>query len=53
MISVVIPTFNRVPFLKKAIGSVLSQTYKDFELIIIDDGSEDETKEFVSQYKNR
>ncbi|HEO64049.1 MAG TPA: glycosyltransferase family 2 protein [Candidatus Omnitrophica bacterium] len=52
-VSVIIPAFNRVDFLKKAIESVLSQTYKDFELIIIDDGSEDDTPEMVSGFKDK
>ena len=48
--SIIIPTYNRAAFLSKAIESVLSQTYTDWELIIIDDGSTDNTKEVVSQY---
>ncbi len=50
--SVIIPTYNRENFLKKAIESVLKQTFKDFELIIVDDGSKDNTKELVHFYKN-
>ncbi|MBU0759562.1 MAG: glycosyltransferase family 2 protein [Candidatus Omnitrophica bacterium] len=50
MISVIIPTFNRERFLKKAIGSVLSQTYQDVELVIVDDGSTDRTKEIALSY---
>lgn len=45
--SVVIPTFNRAKVLPRAINSVLSQSFKDFELIIVDDGSTDSTKELV------
>ena len=51
--SVIIPTFNRRDFLKIAIDSVLSQTFKDFELIIIDDGSNDSTKELIKFYNDK
>jgi len=50
MISVVIPTYNRAPFLKKAVESVLSQTLQDFELIIVDDGSEDDTPSLIKGF---
>ena len=50
MVSVIIPSFNRAPLLKKAIASVLCQTYKDLELIVVDDGSEDVTPEVVSGF---
>ena len=50
LISVVIPTYNRKSFIKKAIDSVLNQTFKDFELIVIDDGSTDSTIEIMSDY---
>ncbi len=49
-ISVIIPTYNRVEFVQKAVESVLNQTHKDFELIIVDDGSEDNTKEIISSF---
>ena len=39
--SVIIPTYNRKEFLKKAINSVLEKTEKDWELLIVDDGSSD------------
>lgn len=45
--SIVIPTYNRSNFIPIAIKSVLNQTYSNFELIIVDDGSTDNTKEVV------
>jgi glycosyltransferase involved in cell wall biosynthesis len=47
-ISIVMPTYNRLEFLKQAIDSVLSQTYSDWELVISDDGSKDGTREYLS-----
>ncbi|NQU19293.1 glycosyltransferase family 2 protein [bacterium] len=52
-ISVIIPTYNRTSFLKKAIDSVLAQGYQDFELIVVDDGSTDETKALIQEYKGK
>ena len=46
-VSVIIPTFNRAAIVPKAITSVLSQSFRDFELIVVDDGSADETREVV------
>ncbi|MCM1251253.1 MAG: glycosyltransferase [Clostridium sp.] len=51
-VSVVIPTYNRANTIKRAIDSVLNQTYKDFELIIVDDGSTDDTAQIVNEYKD-
>ena len=48
-VSVIIPTFNRKHTLKRAIDSVLKQTYNIFELIIVDDGSNDGTGEWISK----
>lgn len=47
-VSVIIPTYNRSKLLKEAIGSVLSQDYTNIELLIIDDGSTDDTSQVVS-----
>ncbi|UQZ84335.1 UDP-Glc:alpha-D-GlcNAc-diphosphoundecaprenol beta-1,3-glucosyltransferase WfgD [Paenibacillus konkukensis] len=47
MISIIIPTYNRGQTISRAIKSVLSQTFKDFELIIVDDNSNDDTEEIV------
>lgn len=47
-VSIIIPTYNREKTIEKSIRSVLAQTYTHFELIIIDDGSSDNTKQVVS-----
>lgn len=52
LVSVIIPTYNRARFIEEAIQSVLEQTFKDFEVIIIDDGSSDETQQVISQIKD-
>jgi len=49
-VSIIIPTYNREKFLSKAIKSILTQTFKDFELIIVDDGSIDNTREIVNGF---
>jgi glycosyltransferase involved in cell wall biosynthesis len=51
-ISVVLPTYNRGHVLPRAIGSVLRQTYQDFELLVIDDGSSDDTEKLISKYSD-
>jgi len=50
LISVVIPTYNRIECIEKAIRSALAQTYRHLEVIIIDDGSTDGTASVVKQY---
>ncbi len=52
MISVIIPTYNRYSFLKKAVSSVLNQSLKEFELIIVDDGSCDGTKDLIRSFED-
>jgi glycosyltransferase involved in cell wall biosynthesis len=52
LVSVIIPTYNRSQLLKRAIQSVLKQTYQDYELIIIDDCSKDNTTEIINQFKD-
>ena len=53
LVSVILPTYNRAWALKTAIDSVLFQNYPNIELIVIDDGSQDNTKELLKSYKNQ
>lgn len=50
--SVVVPTFNRLSYLKKCVDSLLSLDFENFEIIIIDDGSTDETSEYLGSLGN-
>jgi len=49
-VSVVIATYNRARLLKETIDSVLTQTFQDFELIVVDDGSTDDTEKVLKSY---
>src|SRR5215472_17119543 len=51
-ISVVIPTYNAAAFLNRALRSVNAQTCRAFEIIIVDDGSDDETSSVVEQFSD-
>ncbi len=53
LISIITPTYNREAFLPAAIESVLAQSYKEFELIIVDDGSTDNSRELINTYAEK
>ncbi len=52
MVSVIIPNYNHEKYLQRRIDSVLNQTYQDFELIILDDKSKDNSIEIIERYRN-
>jgi len=53
LVSVIVPTYNRKNIVSKAIDSVLSQTYSHYEIIVVDDGSTDQTKETLRPYLHK
>jgi glycosyltransferase involved in cell wall biosynthesis len=52
-VSVIVPNYNHAKYLKERIESILNQTYRDFELIILDDCSTDNSKEIIKDYTSR
>jgi glycosyltransferase involved in cell wall biosynthesis len=53
LVSVIIPTFNRAAVLPRAVMSALAQSFRDFELIVVDDGSKDSTREILAAFEGR
>jgi len=53
LVSVIIPTYNRAAYLQKALQSVKEQTYQSLEIIVIDDGSTDDTGEMLKNYEGQ
>ncbi len=52
-ISIIIPVYNVEKYLRECLDSILNQTFRDFELICVDDGSTDKSLEILEEYKNR
>ena len=53
LISIIVPTYNRANLIGRAIKSILNQTYQNFEIIVVDDGSQDNTEETVKIFGDR
>ena len=53
MISVIVPVYNVEKYLKKCLSSIMKQTYKDFELIIVNDGSPDNSEAIIDDFKKK
>ena len=51
-LSIIIPLYNKSEYIRKAVDSVLQQSFNDFELIIVNDGSTDDSLEKVKQYSD-
>ena len=52
LVSIIIPTYNRAEDLKRALKSVFDQTFRDYEVLVMDDGSIDNTREVVEKIKD-
>ena len=52
LVSVIIPTYNRAGVIKETINSIINQTYSNFEIIIVDDGSTDNTGDIIKTFQD-
>ena len=53
LVSVIVPTFNRARFLREALGSISNQIIENMELIVVDDGSTDDTEKVVLEFPTK
>ncbi|MEG1665099.1 MAG: glycosyltransferase [Mucinivorans sp.] len=51
-VSIIVPSYNHAPYLKERLDSILGQTFRDFELIILDDSSTDNSQQIIEQYSS-
>ena len=52
-ISIIVPAYNVEKYIRRCIDSILEQTYENFELLLVDDGSTDSTFDILNEYKKR
>jgi glycosyltransferase involved in cell wall biosynthesis len=52
-VSVIVPNYNHAKYLRQRIDSILNQTFRDFELIVLDDASKDNSIEIINEYKSK
>ena len=52
LISIVIPAYNVAEYIEKCLSSVLSQTYSEIEVIVVNDGSTDDTDKIIAKFKS-
>lgn len=53
LVSVIVPNYNHAPYLRQRLDSIFNQTFQDFELIILDDCSTDNSKEIIEEYRSK